>query len=225
VKSNKAALTRRLKKLFVPIVSDVLDEMGVTGNVFPPDLRPIRPRVKVAGFALTARTERYADFTKVNLEEWIDVMIRMLEAAQPLDVFVVSTGNSIHAASWGELMSNAAQSRGAVAAVTDGAVRDVPRILSMRPSFPVYARAHNPADAKGRLKYVEYNILVECAGIKVNPADIIFGDLDGVACIPSADAVTVIQRSEEKLSKEHQFRRAVRRGVPVSEAFAKYRTF
>jgi 4-hydroxy-4-methyl-2-oxoglutarate aldolase len=112
-------------------------------------------------------------------------MIKMLEASEPGDIFVVSTGSTVQAASSGKLMSNGAQARGVKGAVTDGAVRDVPRILSMPTPFPLYAKAFYPADAKGRLKCVEYNIPVECGGVKVHPGDLIFGDLDGIICIPS----------------------------------------
>lgn len=225
MKSDTAGLVQRLKRLFVPIISDTLDELGITANTFSPDVRPIFPKVKVAGPALTARTEWYEEYTKADLQDWLKVMIKMLEAARPGDIFVVSTGNRVQAAAWGELMSNAAQSRGAGAAVLDGAIRDVPRILSMKSPFPVFAKAFNPADAKGRLRYVEYDIPVDCASVRVNPEDIIFGDLDGVVCIPRGDAPIVIQRSEEKLVKEDRFRHAMRRGVSVSEAFARYRAF
>lgn len=105
---------------------------------------------------------------------------------------MVSTENRIGAAACGELMSNAAQRRGAQAAVVDGAVRDVPRILTMKRPFPVFAKAFNAADAKGRLKYTESNVQVECGNVKVDPEDIIFGDLDGVVCIPRPDAKTVM---------------------------------
>ena len=222
---STADLVRRLRNLFTPIVSDTLDEMGITRNACSHEIRPILPKIKIAGTAFTARTERYDVFTKSDISEWLRVMIRMLEASKKGDIFVVSTDNTVEAASWGELMSNAAHARGAAGAVTDGAVRDVPRILSMSSPFPVYARAYTPADSKGRLKYVEYNLPVECGGIKVNPEDLIFGDLDGVICIPRSDASTVIKRSEEKLAKENDFRKAVRRGVSVSKAFAKYKTF
>jgi regulator of RNase E activity RraA len=225
VKSDMASLIRRLGKLFVPIISDTLDEMGITRNTFSPGIRPIFPNVKVAGVAFTARTERYKKFTKAELADWLSVMIKMLEASGPGDIFVVSTGSTVQAASWGELMSNAAQARGAKCAITDGAVRDVPRILSMPSPFPVYAKAFNPADAKGRLRYVEYGIPVKCGGVNVRPGDVIFGDLDGIVCIPRPDAVSVIRRAEEKLRKEDSFRRAVRKGVGVSKAFIKYKTF
>jgi 4-hydroxy-4-methyl-2-oxoglutarate aldolase len=225
VKSNTANFIRRLGRLFVPIISDTLDEMGITENTFSPEIRPIFPNLRMAGTAFTARTQRYKKFTKAELADWLRIMIRMLEASGPGDVFVVSTGSTVHAASWGELMSNAAQARGARGAVTDGAVRDVPRILSMPTPFSVYAKAFNPADAKGRLKYVDYEVPVECGGVKVHPGDLMLGDLDGIVCIPRREVSTVIKRAEEKLVKEDGFRRAVRRGVSVSEAFAKYRTF
>ena len=225
MKSGVVALTRRLKKLYVPIISDTLDEMGLTRNTLAPEIRPLVPRIRIAGQALTAKTEWYPEFTKIDIADWIRVMLKMLEASKPQDIFVVSTGGNIRAAAWGELMSNAAQFRGAEAAVLDGAVRDVPRILSMKKPFQVFAKGINPADSKGRLRYAEYNITVECGGVRVDPGDMIFGDHDGVVCIPRTDAVTVVERSEEKLAKEDSFRRAVRRGMGVSEAFAKYKTF
>jgi 4-hydroxy-4-methyl-2-oxoglutarate aldolase len=225
VRTDTSTLVRRLRKLFVPIISDTLDEMGITHNTFSHEMRPILPNVRIAGTAFTAKTERYREFTRSELADWIRVMIEMLEASGPGDVFVVSTGSTLQAASWGELMSNAAQARGARGAITDGAVRDVPRILSMRSPFAVYAKAYNPADSKGRLRYVEYGIPVEVGGVGVNPGDIIFGDLDGVVCIPRADAPYVIESAEKKQAKEDKFRRAVRRGVRVSEAFTKYKTF
>jgi hypothetical protein len=36
--SDTAIMIQRLKKLFVPIIADILDEMGVTENVFSPDI-------------------------------------------------------------------------------------------------------------------------------------------------------------------------------------------
>jgi len=225
LKSDLIRLIPRLERLFVPLVSDLLDEMGLTRNVFDHEIRPIFPNVKVAGVAFTATTKEYRRFRKEGMAEWLKVMIEMLDSSRPGDFFVVGTDDAVQGASWGELMSNAARARGARGVVTDGAVRDVPRILSMPRPFPVFARAYNPADSKGRLKYVKYGIPVTCGGVKVKPGDIIFGDIDGVVCIPKADAPTIVKHGEERIRKENSFRRAIKRGLSVSESFAKYKVF
>jgi len=223
--SEKLTVIRRFERFFSAIISDILDEMGYVGNVLSPSIRPIFVNARVVGYARTAVTEYHENFVPYDQAEWLSVMIRMLGAAQPGDVFVVSTGEKVRAASWGELMSNAAQRRGAKGAIVDGAVRDVPRILSMKKPFPIFAEAFTPTDSKGRLKFVEYDVPITCGGVNVEPGDFIFGDLDGVVCIPKRETLRVVQQAEDKLRKEDQFRRAVRRGMPVGEAFAKYKTF
>jgi regulator of RNase E activity RraA len=223
--SDKLAVIRRFEKLFSSILSDTLDEMGYVSNVLSPGIRPIFANARVIGYARTAMTEYHENFVAYDQAEWLSVMIRMLGTAQSGDVFVVSTGEKVRAASWGELMSNAAQRRGAKGAIVDGAVRDVPRILSMKKPFPVFAEAFTPTDSKGRLKFVEYDIPIMCGGVHVEPGDFIFGDLDGVVCIPKREALRVAQQAEDRLRSEDRFRRAVRRGMPVGEAFTKYKTF
>jgi len=223
--SEKMVLIRRLEKLFSAIISDVLDEMGYVDNVLSPNIRPIFVNARVVGCARTALTEYHEKFVAYDQAEWLSVMIRMLGSAKAGDVFVVSTNEKVRAACWGELMSNAAQRRGAKGAIVDGAVRDVPRILSMKKPFPVFAEAFTPTDSKGRLKFMEYDIPIKCGGVNVEPGDFIFGDLDGVVCIPKREAARVAQQAEGRLKREDRFRRAIRRGMPVSEAFAKYKTF
>jgi len=223
--SEKLAVIRRFEKLFSAIISDVLDEMGYVDNVLSPRIRPIFVNAKVVGYARTAVTEYHENFVPYDDAEWLSIMIRMLGTTQSGDVFVVSAGEKVRAASWGELMSNAAQKRGAKGAIVDGAVRDVPRILSMKKPFPVFAEVFTPTDSKGRLKFVGYDVPIMCGGVEVEPGDFIFGDLDGVACIPKREALRVAQQAEDRLKREDRFRRAVRRGMPVGEAFAKYKTF
>ena len=78
MKSGVVALTRRLNKLYVPIISDTLDEMGLTRNTLAPEIRPLVPRIRIAGQALTAKTEWYPEFTKIDMADWIRVMLKVL---------------------------------------------------------------------------------------------------------------------------------------------------
>ena len=110
--SEKMTVIRRFEKLFSAIISDTLDEMGYIDNVLSTDIRPISVNARVIGSARPAQTEYHENFARCDQAEWLRVMIRMLGTTQPGDVFVVSTGEKVRAASWGELMSNAAQRRG-----------------------------------------------------------------------------------------------------------------
>jgi regulator of RNase E activity RraA len=219
---------RRLYEMYVPVVVDTLDEMGYTHQVMDYRIRPVTPNPKVAGPAHTARVgkmRQYPEYNPTKLEEWVQPLIEMLEAAPKGSVIVEETREAIHAATWGELMSNAAKTNGAVGAVTDGAVRDVAKILEIDPPFHVWARNYNPADSKGRLTYQDYGTPIVCGGVEVNPGDIIYADIDGVVVIPQDVAPQVIDTAYERFTKERAFREAIRRGERLSKAFNRYRVF
>ena len=111
--------------------------------------------------------------------------IAAIDSILPGEVVVVSTGGSRRNAPWGELLSTAAVARGARGAVVDGLVRDVRRIQELR--FPLFAAGMKPVDSKGRGQVVAWNVPVECAGVLVEPRDLVFADLDGVITIPAGD--------------------------------------
>ena len=81
-------------------------------------------------------------------------MLEFLETGGSTIDLVHSEGSD-SIATWGEIMSKTARTRGARGVVTDGAVRDTPRILNIKPPFQVFARNITPLDAKGRLEVRE----------------------------------------------------------------------
>ena len=56
----------------------------------------------------------------------------------------------------------------------------------------------------------------------INPGDLIVGDLDGVTIVPVKLIDDVVAAVREKNSGESLFRKAVKEGMPPSQAFAKY---
>lgn len=212
-----------LERLYTPAVSDVLDAMGLRSQVLSPSVRPLHPNYRAIGTALTAQSEPYPEYTPKELAVWARTFITMLDAAHPGQVFVVASGETPGIASWGELMSNAARARGARGAVTDGAVRDTPKILAMRPPFPVFGSGRTPRDAKGRLEFTAFNVPITCGGVTVQPGDIVFGDLDGVVIIPRQEAGRVVARARERVEREGRMRQALRRGTLMSAVFRRYR--
>jgi len=63
---------------------------------------------------------------------------------------------------------------------------------------------------------------IEIDGVKVNPGDIVFGDLDGAVIIPQEVEKEVIEKAYEKATGEKTVGNAIRDGMSAKEAFTKY---
>ena len=102
----------------------------------------------------------------------------------------------------------------------DGFVRDVQQIRKM--SFPVYAAGIAPLDSKGRGKVIEIDVPIECAGVRVCPGDVIFGDADGCVVIPEKIFSKVISHSAEKIKSEKGTLKALESGRSLGEVFQEF---
>jgi regulator of RNase E activity RraA len=214
-------LSERLKALYVPAVADVLDDMGYNNQVLQCEPRPIHPQVKLAGPAVTVSTYWYSSYRKMDRD--IESLASIFDVCYDGCVVVVATGGNRSAACWGELMSNAARARGAVGAVVDGAIRDVPKILEISPPFQVFASSFTPADSKGRVEFSDKQVEVVCGDVMVRPGDIVFGDFDGVVVIPKEVAEEVVKEAEDKVRRESEFRAAIRRGEDFRKTVERYK--
>jgi 4-hydroxy-4-methyl-2-oxoglutarate aldolase len=214
-------LSERLKALYVPAVADVLDDMGYNNQVLQCEPRPIHPQVKLAGSAVTVSTYWYSSYRKMDRD--IESLASIFDVCYDGCVVVVATGGNRSAACWGELMSNAARARGAVGAVVDGAIRDVPKILEISPPFQVFASSFTPADSKGRVEFSDKQVEVVCGDVRVRPGDIVFGDFDGVVVIPKEVAEEVVKEAEDKVRRESEFRAAIRRGEDFRITVERYK--
>ena len=137
-----------------------------------------------------------------------------------ITIALTGTGTSGRIAPWGELLSTASKVRGAAGALMDGAVRDIKAIRAM--GFPVFHGGIAPLDSKGRGRIVELDVPVECAGVRVCPGDLIFGDADGVVVVPQPLEAQVLAAAFEKLKGERSTLAELRAGISLGEVFAKY---
>ncbi|HEV2127997.1 MAG TPA: RraA family protein, partial [Thermomicrobiales bacterium] len=125
--SEDQLLTTLREKLYVPVVSDVLDALGYLDRAMRADLRPLKPHMRIIGRAHTVLT---TDVYK-RPEEPYKLEIESVDALEPGDVMVVCTNGSTRTCFWGELLSTAAVARGATGCVIDGHTRDALRIMEM----------------------------------------------------------------------------------------------
>jgi 4-hydroxy-4-methyl-2-oxoglutarate aldolase len=205
-----------LSRLNAAVLSDVLDSLGLMQQAMRPFMRPLDDALQLIG---RARTGLYMPvYQHIAGENPYEVEIALVDDLKPHEVVVLAChGPTNRIAPWGELLSTAAQVRGATGCVTDGLVRDVKQIREMK--FPVFHGGIGPLDTKGRARMVERDVPVECAGAAVRPGDIVFGDVDGVVVIPREREDEVIRLALEKVSGENQSRDALRRGEMLGDVF------
>jgi regulator of RNase E activity RraA len=210
----------QFRNLSAAVLSDVMDVLGLMNQAMQPFVRPLDESLVLAG---RARTGLYMLAYEVrDGENPYEIEIALVDDLKPGDVPVLACdGPTQRIAPWGELLSTAAQVRGAAGCITDGLVRDVRQIREMR--FPVFHGGIGPLDTKGRARMVQRNVPVECAGVKVRDGDIVFGDVDGVVVIPQERAAEVLARAKDKVAGEGRTRDELRQGRLLREVFEKYR--
>ena len=166
-------------------VSDALGRAGGLSAAF----RPLTPGARLAGWAVTART----------FGTDLSAVFGAIEAAEPGCVVVIATGGSANSAFWGERTTRAAQGRGVIGAVIDGAARDLGALARL--GFPVFGTGAVPnAGLPGGRGAV--NVPVALGGQPVSPGDLIVADENGVVVVPGDQAQTVLARVRELLAAE-----------------------
>ncbi len=207
---------RMATELYSAVLSDAMDALGYRDQAMRHDLRPVIPEAVIVGRALTVLS---VDIYEV-LDNPYEKEMESTDALQPGDVLVASTNRSTRNGYWGELLSTAAQARGARGAIVDGLIRDVRKIQEI--GFPVFAVGYKPVDSQGRGVVVDYNCPVHCGDVLVNPGDLIFADYDGVVVIPQRIADDAIARAFEKVHKENLTRDELLKGAYLKDVYAKY---
>jgi 4-hydroxy-4-methyl-2-oxoglutarate aldolase len=207
------------ERLYVAVISDILDGMGFRNQVLQPGIMPAQPdaRQVLVGRAATVLVGPQYEV----VEHPYTNQIAAIDALMPGDVVVSGVGGMTNIAVWGELFSNAARSRGARGFLTDGCHRDTRMILDL--GFPVFSRGPRPVDISGRGTVISVGRPIEVAGVGVHPGDIVFAEVDGIVIVPQDVAEETVSRAFEKVAKEDGAREDLRAGSLLSEVWSKYR--
>jgi len=206
------------ERLYSAVLSDVLDQLGYRHQVLPPCIRPLDDDLILCG---RARTGLYRDVYHVpEGHNPYALEIALIDDLAPGDVAVLACGSSGRIAPWGELLTTASRARGAVGCLTDGLVRDVKAVRAL--GFPVFHGGIGPLDSKGRGEVAAIDVPIECAGVVVNPGDLVFGDADGAIVVPQPMVRQAITLALEKVEGEDKTRDELRAGAKLAEVFEKY---
>jgi 4-hydroxy-4-methyl-2-oxoglutarate aldolase len=164
------------------VPSTTLSDVTAGACICDPEIRSLRPGLRLCGQALIVRCEP-GD---------LGAVAHAIESVRPGDLIVIAANTTPNYAVIGDLFATAAR--------TAGAVRDVGALRS-GDNFSVCAR-HQVARASPGKSGGEINGSISFGGQLVRPGDLVLADDDGIAVVPLEQADALLPVALERIQFE-----------------------
>lgn len=187
----------RAKKLGVAELCDAVTALKLnlsTSCCMEPGIQAVSDTMKVVGTAVTVDTKDGDNFP---------IHMVCYEPDSNGYVLVIAGKNFRGRAYAGDLIFASCQAAGYEGFVIDGCTRD--KLGNISIGFPVWSRGFNP-NSPIKKEEGDINTPIVCAGVNVNPGDLVVGDADGVCVIPREHIPQVLEKAEAKEAYEQNRR-------------------
>jgi len=203
------------KVVEVASVADAIEQLYGVKNYMYQDVRPLF-RTKFAGRAVTVSLTKYE-----NKEGAAPTapLVEAIDTAPAGSVYVMAVEDGVRYGVIGGLMGTTLKVRGAAGAVVDGSCRDLPQLNRLQ--FPVYCRGVAPGTTQGHHRATR-NVPVTCAGVKINPGDIVTADEDGVVVVPREHEADILKKAQALDYTEHATYPFIEQTKSLGEAIKKF---
>jgi 2-keto-4-pentenoate hydratase/2-oxohepta-3-ene-1,7-dioic acid hydratase in catechol pathway/regulator of RNase E activity RraA len=201
-----------LGQVSVATLAAQLRKRGLNGLTLD-GLRSTRPDLRFAGYARTLRYLPLREDLFAKFGGGMNAQKRAIEQVMPGEILVVEARGEQNAGTVGDILALRAQVRGAAGIVTDGAIRDSVRLAEL--DIPTYYSAVHPAVLGRRHVPWETDVTVGCAGVTIQPGDILVGDADGVIVVPHDLAAEVAADAAEQERQEEFITERIAAGVSI----------
>jgi 4-hydroxy-4-methyl-2-oxoglutarate aldolase len=200
----------------VASVADAVEQLYGQRAHMSHEMRPLF-MTKFAGPAVTVllKKEEHHDGAAAS-----QGMLDAIDVAPAGSVYVMVLEGGADVAGIGGLMATAMKVRGLTGAIVDAAIRDTPQIKRLQ--FPVFSVGIAPSTSINHYRFAGTNVTVTCAGVRVNPNDIIVADDDGVAVVPREHAAEVLKKAQQLDNTEHSMLPFIEKYKSMKEAVAKF---
>ncbi len=214
--SSEPSVVESFRMVEVASVSDAMEQLYGQRAYMSHDMRPLAA-AKFAGPAVTVQLKKEEHKEGAAASQG---MLDAIDAAPAGSVYVMVLEDGLDYAGIGGLMATAMKYRGFAGAVIDASVRDTPQIRKLQ--FPVFSRGVAPSTTINHYRVTGVNVPVTCAGVRVNPGDIITADEDGVAVVPLAKAQEVLKKSQDLDDTEHRMLPFIEKFRSIKEAVKQF---
>lgn len=211
-------LLERYEKIFTAVCVDVLDAVyDLPNQVLPAYLKPLQDGYKVAGFAFPIKG--VASPIREDMKAYNLRMARFIASFPRNAITVWDTSGDDNLAQYGEMMSYCSMAQGCRAAIVDGGVRDVDRIIDM--GFKVWSKIRTPVSMLKRHRVIGYQYPIRIGNVLISYGDVVFADMDGIVVIPRGIAYDLLLETERRQKTELSWRQILALGISPVEAFEK----